>query len=51
MATAVTVTGQGGMQMAGTTQAISAGTGLPPELHITQWGLQRLDIGCLEGGR
>lgn len=45
MATSVTVTGQGGIKMGGTSIAMGQGAGPPPELHLTQWGLYRLDIG------
>ncbi len=43
--TTVTVTGQGGLMIGGTSTPIGVGTGVPPELHINQWGLYRLDLG------
>lgn len=45
MPTTVTVTGQGGIQAAGSGQPIGQNVGPPPELHGAQWGLYRLDIG------
>ena len=41
----VTVTGSGGVQTGGTGNPIGQGVGAPPELHGSQWGLYRLDIG------
>jgi hypothetical protein len=46
MATSVSVTGQGGIQVSSTTTAIGQNAGsAPPELHGNQWGILRIDIG------
>lgn len=44
MATTITVIGQGGIQVGSTKTPVGLATGIPPELHLNQWGLYRLDL-------